>query len=642
MPALHRPIRHRPMRLFWGCLIAATAALTSSATALAAPTAEQRQEVKALETAVTKAGNLYKDGKHQDAAAAIRDVQARMEKLLADGGKEMIPLLESLHARLVRAHALLELEGVELPELKKLEMEKPAPAPAANAATSFVKNVAPVLVARCGRCHVSDTKGEFAMDTFANLMKGPPAGVVLFPGDPDGSRLIEVIESGDMPRGGGRVGATELATLKNWIKAGAKFDGEDPSVNLSILARSAQPDATPALTVTQSTGNETVKFARHIAPILVENCTGCHIGAMRPRGNFNMTTFQGLLRGGDSGPPLVPGKPQDSLLWQKLTGKAGGERMPMGRPPLSDELIAKIETWIKEGAAYDGLTPNQDIAEVAAIAKAKSSSHAELTAERLKLASQNWRLGMPGIKSEQIETEHFLVMGNFGEASLQEYGKLAEAVAPKIAAMFKAPSDQPLVKGRTTLYFFADRYSYGEFGKMVEQREIPKEYRGHWRFSVVDAYGAAIPPRSDEYNLESLVAQQVAGVYVASLGKAPRWFAEGAARVAASRITPHDPRLDAWENETTRIVGSLQKPDDFMTGKIPQEEADIASYQFVKFLMKDAKRFENLLTALRSGRDFDKTFPQVYGAPAAEVAGNWLATAAKARPTKRPASKKNA
>ena len=83
---------------------------------------------------------------------------------------------------------------------------------------SFTKNVAPILVNRCGRCHVSDSKGDFNMGTFAALMKGPPEGVVIFAGDTVGSRLIETIETGDMPRGGGKVTPDELKLLKEWIK----------------------------------------------------------------------------------------------------------------------------------------------------------------------------------------------------------------------------------------------------------------------------------------------------------------------------------------------------------------------------------------------------------------------------------------
>lgn len=82
---------------------------------------------------------------------------------------------------------------------------------------SFSKHVVPILIGKCGNCHVNNARGDFSMSNFAVLKKGPPGGTVIFPGDPIGSRLIEVIESGDMPRGGLKVSADELATLKKWI-----------------------------------------------------------------------------------------------------------------------------------------------------------------------------------------------------------------------------------------------------------------------------------------------------------------------------------------------------------------------------------------------------------------------------------------
>src|SRR5687768_4886299 len=102
------------------------AALVSSfgSPILAAPTAEQRQEVKALEATITKAGNLYKEEKFKDSAELVRDVQAKMDQLVTSGGKDVLPLLDGLYGRLAKAHALLEIEGITLPELKKPEVPK--------------------------------------------------------------------------------------------------------------------------------------------------------------------------------------------------------------------------------------------------------------------------------------------------------------------------------------------------------------------------------------------------------------------------------------------------------------------------------------------------------------------------------------
>src|SRR4051812_3222520 len=63
-------------------------------------------------------------------------------------------------------------------------------------------------------------------------------------------------------------------------------------------------------------------FEKKIRPVLVEHCYGCHSTAAREkkklRGGLLLDSRKGLLEGGDSGPALVPGKPDESLLLKTL------------------------------------------------------------------------------------------------------------------------------------------------------------------------------------------------------------------------------------------------------------------------------------------------------------------------------------
>jgi cytochrome c553 len=591
-------------------------------TAPAAPTAQQRQEIAAIGTVLTKAGYLYKDGKYQESGEAIKDAQSRLEKLAEGADEQLIGQLEGAYKRLLNAHALLELEGVKLPELKPLAKQGAAPAPGG---TSFTKQVAPILVARCGNCHVRNTRGGLSMATYESLMKGSDAGKVVFPKDAMGSTIIEKIEGKEMPPNGAGIPDEELATLKKWISEGALYDGKDPAANLTSLV-SGTPMPQPAqLEVKAATGKETVSFSKDVAPVLAQSCTGCH-GMNQPRNNFSLNTFEGLLRGGDTGSPILPGKGADSLLVKKLRGTApAGQRMPLNLPPLADDVIAKIEKWIDEGATYDYSDPKLPIAQVAALVRARSATHEQLSADRAKLAEENWRRSQPGIQADRYESANFLVLGNLGPNTLKEVADKAEALAPKVAGIFKAPADQPLVKGRVTLFVFKDRYDYGEFGKMVERRDLPPSWRGHFRFSVVDAYAAVLPPRSDDYSLEVLIGEQIAGCYVASLGKGtPSWFAIGAGRVAASRLDGGDARVAAWDDAVLAIVAGMPSPDAFLTGKLNPEQADIAAYSFVKFLMSDSRKFQALLEQLRKGADFVPAFSQIYGGSPSQLCELWV------------------
>jgi mono/diheme cytochrome c family protein len=222
---------------------------------------EQRKEAESIRADVDKAGRLYVDGKFEEAGEVIKSVQMRVDKFCETADAQAIKLLDPITTRLTKAHALLELEGVILPALNKPMpgLEKPAPMPntpaPAGAGTSFVTQIAPLLVARCGGCHVRDAKGMFSMANYATLMKGPAEGVVIFPGEPVGSRIIEVIESGDMPRGGGKIAPAELALLAKWIAEGAKFDGKDPTANLAALTPDAKVDAPAMVAVVEATAS---------------------------------------------------------------------------------------------------------------------------------------------------------------------------------------------------------------------------------------------------------------------------------------------------------------------------------------------------------------------------------------------------
>ena len=606
--------------------LAATAAicvLLTVAVASAAPTAAQRQEIAAIGTLLTKAGNLYKDGKFKEAGEAVKEAQSRLEKLAAEGDEHVIAQLATPYNRLLRAHSLLELEAVKLPELKPLE--KKGDKPAAGAGTvSFTKEVAPIIVSRCGNCHVRNARGDLSMATYESLMKGSKAGKVVFAGDPAGSVIIEKIEGKEMPPNGAGIPDAETAKLKTWIAEGAKFDGANAAANLTTLVTNVPAAQPPKIEVKTATGKETISFSKDIAPVLAQNCMGCH-GTNQPRNNFSLNIFEGLLRGGDGGSPIMPGKGADSFLVKKLKGTASGQRMPVNLPPLADDVIAKIEKWIDEGAAYDWSDPKLPLGQVAALARAMSATHEELSGDRARLAMENWRLGMPGITPDRHESANFLVLGNVGPNSLRDLGERAEVLAPKVGAILKAPSGQPLLKGRMTIFVFRDRYEYGEFGKMVEQRELPPTWRSHFRFSLVDAYAALMPPKTADASIDVLLAEQIGGCYVASLGKnTPRWFAAGTGRVVASRVDGKDARVVAWDDAVLDVVARMPSADAFMTGKLDADSADIAAYSFAKFLMTDSRKFGVLLDQLRKGGDFTPSFAQVYGASPNTLCDVWV------------------
>ena len=73
-------------------------------------------------------------------------------------------------------------------------------------------------------------------------------------------------------------------------------------------------------------------FREQVAPILEQRCVSCH-GSDSPKGGLSLATGRSLLKGGESGPAVVPGKPGESLLIDMVSGDA--PEMPQKDKPLS-------------------------------------------------------------------------------------------------------------------------------------------------------------------------------------------------------------------------------------------------------------------------------------------------------------------
>ncbi|HEY5315752.1 MAG TPA: DUF1549 domain-containing protein, partial [Pirellulales bacterium] len=93
-------------------------------------------------------------------------------------------------------------------------------------------------------------------------------------------------------------------------------------------------------------------FERHVRPVLVEQCYKCHSAqAKKLQAGLWADSRQGLLTGGDTGPAIVPGKPDDSLLVQAVRYDDVALQMPP-RGKLPPEQIAALTTWVKMGAPW--------------------------------------------------------------------------------------------------------------------------------------------------------------------------------------------------------------------------------------------------------------------------------------------------
>lgn len=92
-------------------------------------------------------------------------------------------------------------------------------------------------------------------------------------------------------------------------------------------------------------------FERKVRPILVGHCYSCHSAETNTKGGLRVDDINGLLNGGTSGPAVVPGDADDSLLIRAIRYTDGKLKMPP-KSQLTPEQIADLTKWINEGAAW--------------------------------------------------------------------------------------------------------------------------------------------------------------------------------------------------------------------------------------------------------------------------------------------------
>ena len=95
-------------------------------------------------------------------------------------------------------------------------------------------------------------------------------------------------------------------------------------------------------------------FETRVRPVLAANCFACH-GESAMAG-LRVDSRAGLLKGGETGPAIVPGDPEKSALLKAVQHAEGFPRMPRGRAKLAAADIEAIAEWIRAGAVWPATT----------------------------------------------------------------------------------------------------------------------------------------------------------------------------------------------------------------------------------------------------------------------------------------------
>jgi hypothetical protein len=112
----------------------------------------------------------------------------------------------------------------------------------------------------------------------------------------------------------------------------------------------------------ESETGEHLSFERDVRPILKEYCLDCHGGGESLKAKLDLRLTRFAERGGESGPAIVAGKPEESYLLDRLRDR----EMPPGEKKVPPEQVEIISRWIADGAATlrpepDRLPPGVDI-----------------------------------------------------------------------------------------------------------------------------------------------------------------------------------------------------------------------------------------------------------------------------------------
>jgi mono/diheme cytochrome c family protein len=205
-------------------------------------------------------------------------------------------------------------------------------------APRFETEVLPLLQTKCLRCHGEKAKkAELDLRTRAGILNGSESGPVIQPGKPQESLLYEMVHNGKMPPGkADKLGPAEVEIIRRWIETGAPFASDNAGASGPVLTQ------------------------HDVLPILLRRCTVCH-GPRRQEAGLDLRSRTTMLRGGKSGPAIVAGKPEASLLLKKIRS---GEMPPRRRiievsiKPIEDAETELLAQWIARGAPEAQVEPD--------------------------------------------------------------------------------------------------------------------------------------------------------------------------------------------------------------------------------------------------------------------------------------------
>jgi len=227
---------------------------------------------------------------------------------------------------------------------------------ASSGVAFFESRIQPVLVRHCYKCHsveAEELQAGLFLDSREGLRQGGDSGPIIEGNRPADSPLIQALRYDDlkMPPEG-QLPDQVIADFERWVRMGVpdsrtqKIPLAQQRINLGAARRHRS------------------LFTEVLVNVFQSHCIACHGKSPRKAG-LDLRTRASMIRGGESGPALVPGSPEQSLVLQRIVR----DEMPPEKSVLGDSNyvrrvrsgdIEQLRKWIARGAPNDEVTIETD------------------------------------------------------------------------------------------------------------------------------------------------------------------------------------------------------------------------------------------------------------------------------------------
>jgi hypothetical protein len=347
--------------------------------------------------------------------------------------------------------------------------------------------------------------------------------------------------------------------------------------------------------------------------------------------------------------------------------------MPQGNNNnLSDEAIARIESWVKSGARLDAgidpkalLTTYAPTTEQLRVAELKKMTAEQRDKMVESVGMQRWKQASPKNTPEVTPSAHFLLFSTLPKDRAVAATKGLETAYTQLRSILSRPSAPALDWAeKTSLFVFNDTKGFVEFVRSLENREVEPAETGSANFGTKEPYVVVIDPfggkeepsaarrstrprkgddeaAASERSVAGLLAEQMA-IGVLKEGKsAPAWLCLGVGAYFAAGL---DPRSTYVHRVRTSAAAQFEqgwtpKANDALAGVSRNDETRAVGYAIIDWMTHDPQGRRLFPAFVRGvmdegGSKIDDVLQSVFSARRQDLlynSGEWVAAHYRAR-----------